>query len=110
MKPLGGISFSTSSPSTSPVIRILDGLMVWPWANAPPGARAVNRVTTVAVKKYCARMLSSFDLAFYGPTAELGWRGLSSIVTHLPPPTSRRTEALISHNTAGVTEGGVAPP
>src|SRR5262245_28710444 len=84
MKPLGGISFSTSSPSTSPVIRVLDGLMVWPWANAPPGARAVHRVRTVAaVKRYRGRMFYSFDLGFYGPNGRVG---LTRAVLHCNAP------------------------
>src|SRR5262245_23870214 len=86
MKPLGGVGFSTSSPSTRPVIRVLDDLMVWPWANAPPGARAVHRARTVAaVKRYRGRMLSSFDLAFYGPNGRVG---LPKVVLHGNAPPS----------------------
>src|SRR5262249_44355614 len=66
---------------------------------------AVNRVTTVAVKKYCARMLSPFRSCLLQPNSSR--RGLSSSCeAPATPRTLRRAEPLVSHNTAGVMEGG----
>src|SRR5262249_54233446 len=111
MKPLGGVSFSTSSPATSPVIRVLDGWMVWPWANASPGARAIDRVTTVAMNRYCARMLSSFRPCLLRPISRVG---LAMAVLHLlgtcDPGHVAPSGALGIAQPAGVSEGGVAPP
>jgi len=40
----------------------LVGLIVWPWANAPPGARAVHTVTTATTNRCCAPMSSFLSI------------------------------------------------
>ncbi len=57
-----GASSSTSSPSTSPVIRFLDGLTVCSCANVTQGANAANTITLTETKRCRTYMPSSFRL------------------------------------------------